>query len=66
VLTDLLLLFFTLLGDKTVSLRPDKLSFSVTVHEYDMPCKIAQHVVTGRKIMGVTTIIADKNMVFDT
>lgn len=49
-----------------MSLRPDKLSLSVTVGEYDMACKIALHVVTARKIMGVTTVIADKNSVFDT
>lgn len=66
VLPDLLLLFFTLLGDKKISLRLDKLSLPVTMGEYDMACKIAHHVVTARKIMGVTTVIADKNSVFDT
>lgn len=47
VLPDFLLLFFTLLGYKTISLRQDKLSLPVTVGEYDMACKIAQHVVTA-------------------
>lgn len=60
VLADLLLLFFK------ISLKPDKLSLPVTVGEYDMACKIAHHVVTARKIIGVTIVIADKNSVFDT
>lgn len=59
VLPDLFLLFFILLGDQKISLRPDKLSLPVTVGEYDMAYKTAYHVVTARKIMGVTTVIAD-------
>lgn len=59
-------LFFTLLGYKTISSRQDKLSLLVTVGEYDMACKIAHHVVTAWKIMGVTTVSVDKNSVFDT
>lgn len=58
--------FFPLLADETTSLRPDKLSLPITVGEYDIACKIAHHIVTARKIMGVIIVIADKNLVFDT
>lgn len=57
--------FSTLLVDKTIALRLDKLSLPVTQGQCDMACKIAHHVVAARRIMGVTTVIANKNLVFD-
>lgn len=59
------MLFSTLFIDRTIALGLDKLSLPLTPGWCDTVCKTAHHLVVAKRRMAVTTVIANKKLVFD-